>query len=220
MTTPRGIRNNNPGNIRRSKIKWLGKVESGTDDAFEQFVSPEMGIRAIARDLMSGYKRGHDTVREIVTEWAPPVENNTRVYIAAVCKALNAAPDTVIDVDRYAIMAPMVKAIIQHENGQQPYSENTIRAALLSAGVSDTPAAPPNKTPEAVGAKMAGGGGGGVALIETAYDALEKIEPLKATLETLAPSLTIAKYLLLAITLAGAALVGYGLLKKFRGRLA
>ncbi len=214
--TPRGIRNNNPGNIRRTKIKWQGKVASPTDPDFEQFVSAEMGIRAIARDLLSGYKRGKDTVREIVTEWAPPSENNTRVYVSVVCEALNVAPDTVIDVDDYAIMAPLVKAIIRHENGQQPYDDETIRAALRSAGVAHTPQAQPAASVEARGAVGAGTGGIGTTAIETVYDNLDKLEPIKQTLIDISPAVSIAKYALLALSVVGAIAVVYGLVQKLR----
>ena len=59
-----------------------------------------------------------------------------------------------------------------------------------------------------------------MTVIETAYDALDKIEPAKQVLMDLAPTLTVAKYALLAITLLGAAVVAYGLIQKYRAVLA
>lgn len=225
--TPRGIRNHNPGNLRRSKIKWKGKVEPSTDAEFEQFASPEMGIRAIARDLLTGYKRGDDTVAEIIEAWAPKSENDTRAYIAAVCKTVGCRPEQKIDVDDYATMLALVKAIIRHENGDpnkygRPawYSDEEYRAALFDAGVSGVPGKAPAATTEARGAQVAAGGGAGVAAIEAAYDALDKIEPAKEMLLTLAPTLTVAKYALLALTLIGAGITAYALITKYRAVLA
>lgn len=224
---PRGVRINNPGNIEITKIKWQGKVTPSVDPRFEQFISPEMGIRAIARDLMTGYKRGSDTVTEIVAEWAPPTENNTKAYINSICLAMNVSPTDVIDVDNCRVMLPLIKAIIRHENGDptkfgrtQWYSDDVILTAMRSAGVSDAPQVEPTTTVEAKGAATATIGGAGVTVIEAAYDAADKLESFKPMLETLAPSLTIAKYALLGITLIGALLVMYALVQKFRKGLA
>ena len=225
--TPRGIRLNNPGNIEITKIKWKGTVTPSADPRFEQFVSPEMGIRAIARDLLTGNKRGEDTVAEIIHAWAPAVENDTQAYIAAVCKVIGCRPEQILDVDSYSTMSALVKAIIRHENGDPKkygrpdwYTEEEIRAALFDAGVSGVPGKAPGATTEARGAKVAAGAGVGVTVIETAYDALDKIEPAKQVLMDLAPTLTVAKYALLAITLLGAAVVAYGLIQKYRAVLA
>ena len=224
---PRGIRNHNPGNIRVSKIKWKGKVEPSRDPEFEEFVSPEMGIRAIARDLLTGARRGDDTVREIINAWAPPHENDTGAYAKVVAGALNVSVDSKIDVDSYPVMAGLVKAIIRHENGDPRkhgrdawYTDEEIRAALFDAGVSGTPGKAPARSVEGRGAKAAAAGAGGVAVIEAAYDAIDKIEPVKAVLIDLAPTVSIAKYALLALTLIGAGLVLYGLIQKYRSALA
>ena len=79
----RGIRNNNPGNIEKSKNnKWQGMAESQPDKRFITFTSPEWGIRAIARILIN-YKDKYDldTVKKIISRWAPPSENNTGAYV-------------------------------------------------------------------------------------------------------------------------------------------
>jgi len=227
MAIPRGIRNHNPGNLRRSSIKWKGKVSPSRDPEFEEFVSPEMGIRAIARDLLTGARRGDDTVRKIIEAWAPPNENDTRAYINVVADALRVQPDAKLDVDDYRTMSILVKAIIRHENGDPKkhgrtdwYTDDQIRAALFDAGVSDAPGKAPAQTLEAKGAKLVASGGSGVTVIELSYDAIDKIEPVKAVLIDLAPTVSIAKYALLAITLLGAALVAFGLIQKYRAQLA
>jgi len=116
----RGIRNNNPGNIRHSGNRWQGMSAQQTDAAFVQFISPEYGIRALSK-LLDTYSQtyGLNTVRGIIHKYAPPVENNSGAYVEAVSSALGVLPDTKIDVQ--ARKADLVQAIIKHENGIQPY---------------------------------------------------------------------------------------------------
>lgn len=80
---PRGIRNNNPGNIRHG-ANWLGLNTNGQDidSSFCVFTAPVYGIRALAKVLIN-YKRIHglNTVRQIVSRYAPPNENQTTAYI-------------------------------------------------------------------------------------------------------------------------------------------
>ena len=125
----RSIRNNNPGNIREAKgggIAWEGERATDNDAAFEEFTTPDMGIRAMNKIFKSYYLRyGLDTVRGIVGRWAPSSENNTESYIAAVARALSVTPDQKIDVQARAI--DLTRAIIKHENGVQPYDMATIQ---------------------------------------------------------------------------------------------
>lgn len=132
----RGHRNNNPGNIdRNSANKWQGSVH-GTDSRFETFISMEYGIRALARVLIS-YKDKHDlkTVRHIINRWAPPHENDTSSYINTVAKACNRSPESPIDVYKFDDAFPLVKAIIHHENGYMPCTDEQIEKGLLLAGI-------------------------------------------------------------------------------------
>ena len=82
----RGIRNNNPFNIRYSNNNWLGKVEyyKNSDKAFEQFLDIDYGLRA-GIQLLRGYiSRGYDTPRLIINRFAPPTENETNSYLHSV----------------------------------------------------------------------------------------------------------------------------------------
>lgn len=131
--TSRGIRNNNPGNIRHGEA-WQGRADPQTDPDFVQFVSADYGIRAMTKVLLTYSERyGLNTVRGIITRWAPPVENNTESYINSVAKRLGVDPDQEIDVRAY--MAALVAAIIKHENGVQPYKIGTLNSGLILAGV-------------------------------------------------------------------------------------
>lgn len=128
MNIPRGIRNNNPGNIRHGE-QWQGRANDQPDPDFATFVSPEYGIRAMAKVLMNYQERyGICTIRGIITRWAPPIENATDEYVQHVARRCGIAPDAKVIVA--GILADIIPAIIQHENGQQPYSMETIRAGI------------------------------------------------------------------------------------------
>jgi hypothetical protein len=137
---PRGVRNRNPGNIDRNATKWQGMADDQTSDPrFVVFKTPQYGIRAIAR-LMLTYQSqyGLTTIRGIVNRWAPPIENNTSAYVAAVAAGVGVGPDDPVEVDSCEVMLPLVKAIILHENGANPYPDSVILEGLHMAGVADT----------------------------------------------------------------------------------
>lgn len=140
---PRGIRNFNPGNIRHAKgTRWQGMSANQKDSAFVQFTGPQWGIRAIARTLIT-YQDKHAlrTIRQIISRWAPPSENNTESYIRQVAARVGVAPDARIDVYDYRTMRTLVEAIVRHENGPGPlpegswYGEGLINEGLHLAGI-------------------------------------------------------------------------------------
>jgi hypothetical protein len=169
--TPRDLRNNNPGNIERNATKWQGMADDqSSDKRFVVFKSPQFGIRAMARILLTYEQRyGCDTIRKIISRWAPPSENNTAVYVAEVAAACGVKPDDVIDIDTVVVMLPLVRAIIRKESGlAQPYSDDVILEGLHMAGVSDAPSKPVTKTGSfqaqvASGVAIAGAGAAQVA---------------------------------------------------------
>lgn len=141
--TPRGIRNKNPGNIERTAgTTWVGQAEQQADRRFVVFNDAKYGIRALAVVMLT-YATSRkaadgspiDTVREIITRWAPPSENNTEAYVREVAKGLGVQPDAAINVRQHRTMHDLVKAIIRHENGVQPYDAATIDAGLALAGI-------------------------------------------------------------------------------------
>lgn len=130
---PRGIRNNNPGNIRKSPTQWIGEVP-GPDEAFETFATPELGIRAMAKLLLNYQRhRGLRTVDEIIGRWAPPMENDSDAYAAAVAFALEVDCETRIDLTDLRTLRRLVTAIIRHENGVVPYSDKQIDDGVAMA---------------------------------------------------------------------------------------
>jgi len=83
--TPRGIRNNNPLNIRHSSDVFQGEIK-GIDKSFKTFESMPYGYRAAFVTLATYLSKGHNTIEKIVAKWAPPTENNTESYISNVAK--------------------------------------------------------------------------------------------------------------------------------------
>ena len=100
MSLPRGIRNHNPLNIRRSKDQWKGMAEMQSDRAFVQFKSLEYGWRAAFYLLTRTYYHKYRlyTIRGIISRWAPSSENNTEAYIQNVSRLTGIDPDEPIGI--------------------------------------------------------------------------------------------------------------------------
>ncbi|MEF0175081.1 hypothetical protein PXZ96_11765 [Morganella morganii] len=138
----RGVRNNNPGNIRKSKDVWVG--QTGHDGAFVTFATPAHGIRATGRNLLSYARQGYVTPEQIITRWAPPEDDNdTEGYIKFVSEYLNVPRDTRLDLTDLNTLTRLSMAIMIKENGQSEFDKiagddisNGIQAAL---GLVDLP---------------------------------------------------------------------------------
>lgn len=131
---PRGIRNNNPGNIKDSGIAWQGAVP-GTDPSFVSFSSPEAGIRALALNAQHLQERdGAQTVGDLISKWAPESDHNdTQAYIADVSKRMGINPSTPIDLQDPTQLTALTNAIITHENGDNPYSPEQVQTGVMAA---------------------------------------------------------------------------------------
>lgn len=170
---PRGVRNHNPGNIRWGS-PWEGLVpkDRRTDPDFCQFVDPAYGIRALCRTLITyADKRlaedgsAIDTPYEVISRWAPATENNTLAYARAVANHLGVTIHQKIEVKEFRTMRGLIEAIIQHENGMQPYSRAQIEEGMRRAGIVQRhQAAVPASTETVVGA----GGAAAVGLAQVA----------------------------------------------------
>ena len=129
---PRGIRNKNPGNIKLG-TDWDGLAAEQTDPTFCIFDEAVMGIRALMRVLLT-YRFTHNkkNIDSIIRRWAPPSENDTEAYIKFVAKRMEIKPMAMIDnsIEGYL---PLVKSIIQMENGMQPYDDELIVEGMYKA---------------------------------------------------------------------------------------
>lgn len=115
---PRGIRNNNPLNIRVGNV-WLGEVREPTDPDFEQFISMFYGVRAgfiLIRRYIKHYKR--TTIPAIISAWAPASENNTQRYIDNVSQLSGIPIDAQLDFNDEERMVALVDAMIVQECGR------------------------------------------------------------------------------------------------------
>ena len=130
---PRGIRNNNPLNIRKGN-NWKGEVKEQTDRSFEQFVSMEYGIRAgfkILRNYITGFNgltSKINTIEGIIRRWAPPRENDTQAYIRKVVQLTGIPRTQRIAFGQKSYMCAIVDAMIRVECGQ-PVDMKVIESA-------------------------------------------------------------------------------------------
>ena len=112
---PRGIRNNNPLNIRIGN-NWYGERKQQTDSIFEQFISMDWGIRAAFILLYNYYaKYGCNTIERII-RWAPRNENNTENYVRTVSMLTGIRKDAVL-IPSQAVFTAILMAMAEVENG-------------------------------------------------------------------------------------------------------
>ena len=123
MALPRGIRNNNPLNIRKGN-NWQGEREHQVDPSFEEFETIQMGLRA-GFIILRNYQRNSlapkmraNTIRKIINRWAPPSENNTLKYIDTVARRSGLNPDELIAYRDKPRMLAVVEAMCFVECGQ------------------------------------------------------------------------------------------------------
>ena len=131
VTIPRGIRNNNPLNIIRTKTVWMGMAKVQKDKKFVTFEKMEYGWRAAFVLLTrTYYRKWHlNTIRKIVTRWAPPQDgNNVGRYINFVASRMRHDADATLpppwqEPERWQDLA-WVMAMM--ENGNYPMDPNAL----------------------------------------------------------------------------------------------
>lgn len=131
----RGIKNCNPGNIRRSSVRYLGEVTPSRDKEFKQFVSMTYGYRAMFV-LLDSYARryGLRTIRTMLNRYAPPEENFTQGYIRFVANNSGIGADELIDTRSARDMIPIVMAMSEIENGVKPNTDEVGEGWQLFVG--------------------------------------------------------------------------------------
>ena len=129
-----GIRSNNPMNIRETGIDWRGELPHD-GDGYEDFDTAANGIRAGAKNLLTYYRRhGLNNIDAIIRRWAPPEDSNpTENYIAFVAQKTGFLRHQVLNLEDVDTLVKLCAAIIEFENGSQPYSLDLIRQAVRSA---------------------------------------------------------------------------------------
>lgn len=110
---PIGLRNNNPGNLRPGD-NWQGMI--GESGGFIQFKDISWGIRAMGIDLTTKIRNGYNTIELIIFRWAPPSENDTLAYIAAVVDYTGLPQNKVLTADTTTLRR-LIRAIMNVELG-------------------------------------------------------------------------------------------------------
>ena len=124
-TTPRGIRNNNPGNVKRGSSNWNGKIPFGqsTDQVFEQFEAYKYGVRVMMYELKNNYiNAGYNTVDKIMRRYNPP---GNVPYINYVAQRLGVGVNDTLTADKDTLRK-LVQAIARWENGTTTNVPETI----------------------------------------------------------------------------------------------
>ena len=222
---PRGIRNNNPGNVERGSDRWLGmSADQSADGRFLVFDTPEAGIRCLMRLLINYQERhGIKTMREAINRWAPPVENNSSAYVQHVSRLTGFDPDEPLDFLDREINVALTRAIVRHENGEPTvygrkewYPADVFERAAVMAGFEPT-TKPLAKSRTVAGAVIAAAGAA-VSVAAGATGAPDVAPGLPITAEdvtviagALAPFVgaSMLQYLAPLATLAGVALSLY-----------
>lgn len=122
---PRGVRNNNPGNIEMTKLLWKGEIPQfkNTDGRFKQFYNYVYGVRAIILNIKAYFRKGIKTPRQVINRWAPQGENNTENYIRYVSNYIGVPDNSPIPFEK-GTMKKLVEAIILKENGKLYLNQN------------------------------------------------------------------------------------------------
>ncbi len=134
--TPRGLRNNNPLNIRRTRELWQGLCEVQTDCDFYQFLTMALGYRA-AFVVIRTYvlRRGADTLVKVVKRWAPDADgNDSELYLAHVMALTGFDRDQKVDPCDPEIMVPIVAAMSRVENGVEASLKEVFTDWMLYVG--------------------------------------------------------------------------------------
>lgn len=136
---PRGVRNNNPGNINFgdwARAHGATGIEPGKDGRFATFANAQAGLDALGELLRSkGYiGGGRDTVASILEKYAPRKDNNdTDMYIRMVAKRLGVDANAHLDPRNMQQMNGLIDGIVRVENGMNPYSREMIAHAAGGA---------------------------------------------------------------------------------------
>lgn len=132
IMTARGLRNNNPGNIRINDDLFQGEIRPSKDKSFKQFTTMAYGYRAMFKILSNYYKNYKlDTIRKIISRWAPPKENHTEAYVKAVSDYAGIPADDPININDREQMIPIVAGMSKVENGVEANMPDVITGWLL-----------------------------------------------------------------------------------------
>ncbi len=108
---PRGIRNNNPGNIKDDGTTWQGMA--GSDGLFVIFADMSWGTRAMGTALTNMIRKGYNTVGTLIPQWSA---TDQAAYVANVAGRMGISPGDTLTTDVPTLSA-LMRAMITQENG-------------------------------------------------------------------------------------------------------
>lgn len=203
MTTPRGIRNRNPLNIRYSAAnKWQGLDDPPSDGAFCRFKDDQWGIRAAAVLLQNYQKKYHlRTIEELITRWAPHNENDTRAYTLAVANYMDVSKDFAVDLNDPQEMEQLLRGMCQVECGRNgPYDGEWYTDMVWRQGVK-LAMKPLTRSRTMIGGTIAGGATAAQGVLDATLDVLPQAADAAQTVEYVWPE--IAKFVLIGVAAIG-----------------
>lgn len=130
---PRGIRNNNPGNVEHNPDNnWIGLADPASDGRYCRFTHPQYAIRAMLWIMLTYQtKYRFKTITQIIERYAPRQDKNaTTAYIAHVSKRAGIKPSQAISLREFETAVAVVTAMIEFENGMQPYPPELIENSI------------------------------------------------------------------------------------------
>ena len=146
---------NNPGNIRTSGIKWIGKVgdtnPSNPSRSFVIFDSIKHGYRAHIKNLQAYIGRNIDTLTLIVNTWAPRSDNNDpEAYTKTVSQLTGIHPDTPIkktDLDTLGRVAYAMSIVEKGNEAKTPEAKQALTDAVNLLKGKNSPGSVPGSVP-------------------------------------------------------------------------
>lgn len=128
--TPRGIRNNNPGNLNYAGQAGA-TIEGGPNGRFAVFGSMADGIAALYRQIQIYFSRGTNTIESIVKKYAPAGDgNDVFSYINSLVKSTGKGANEILSSSDMSVIFKLLKGIIGHENGSGYITDNQLMSGI------------------------------------------------------------------------------------------
>lgn len=114
---------NNPGNLRWAEGYETSNTKSGK---FAVFPSLDEGVLAATKQLQIYAQRGTNTVRDIVSKWAPSNENNTEEYIRHVVRSTKFNENEKLNLNDPYVLAKLISAMASKEGAGSRVTEDRV----------------------------------------------------------------------------------------------
>ena len=114
---------NNPGNLRAAPGYETSNTKSGN---FAVFPTLDEGVLAATKQLQIYGQRGTNTVRDIVSKWAPSNENNTEEYIRHVVRSTKFNENEKLNLNDPYVLAKLISAMASKEGAGSRVTEDRV----------------------------------------------------------------------------------------------